>query len=310
MLGEATSEEQQQVAAWLAADENNLAYYTQFKNLWDASKQLAAASTVDTEAAWQRLQKRIADKEPTRKSAEKVDFLWMKIAASVIILLGFGWLGYIFLLKEKPGKEILVQTQFNVLNDTLPDGSVITLNKNSSIAYHSELKGTTRNVSLKGEAFFNVTADKKKPFVITVNDVQVTVVGTSFNIKTINGATEVVVETGIVRVTKNGKTIELKANEKVAIPPKDSALNKEEVKDKLYNYYRTKEFICDDTPLWKLVEVVNEAYNAHIVIGRNELRDLRMNTTFYNESLDQVLNVISLTFSLKVVKNGDTIILQ
>ena len=66
-------------------------------------------------------------------------------------------------------------------------------------------------------------------------------------------------------------------------------MKKEQVTDKLYNYYRTKQFVCDDTPLWKLVEVVNEAYNSNILIGDPAIRNLTITTTFDNESLDQVL---------------------
>jgi len=197
-----------------------------------------------------------------------------------------------------------------VLSDTLSDGSVVTVNKGSSISYQSKFKGETRRVSLKGEAFFNVTPNKKKPFVISVNDVQITVVGTSFNVKTINGSTEVVVETGIVKVTRAGKTVELRANEEATVGAKDSVMTKEKVSDQLYKYYRTKEFVCDDTPLWKLVEIINEAYNSHIVIGNPALKNMSITTTFNNESLEQVLNVISITFNIKIIKEGDTIILQ
>lgn len=308
LLGEATEQEQQQVKKWLADDSSNMTYYAELKKVWDASKQLASTSTVDTEAAWERFQNRIEKNKTSDVPVRSIGFPWKKIAAAVIVILGL--VAFQLFYIGKPGKEILVQTQANILKDTLSDGSVITLNKNSSIAYNSIFKGKTRNITLKGEAFFNVAPNKKKPFIISVNDIQVTVVGTSFNIKSNNGSTEVVVETGIVKVTKNGKTVELRANEKIEVATKDSLLAKEEVNDKLYNYYRTKEFVCDDTPLWKLIQVVNEAYNTNIIIGRNELKDLRMNTTFNNESLEQVLNVISLTFSIKVIKEGDKIILQ
>ena len=141
---------------------------------------------------------------------------------------------------------------------------------------------------------------------------QVTVVGTSFNIKSENGNTEVVVETGIVRVTRSGKTVELVAGEKIVIHPGDSVAAKEAVTDKLYNYYRSKEFVCDDTPLWKLVQVINEAYDVNIVIGRKELNDLTLTTTFNNESLDQILEVIRLSFDdITITKKEDgQIILQ
>ena len=206
---------------------------------------------------------------------------------------------------------MVAQTGQNVLIDTLPDGSVITLNKRSTVTYPSKFKGDTRAIALKGEAFFNVAPDKKKPFIISVNDVQVTVVGTSFNIKSENGNTEVVVETGIVQVTRSGKTVELNAGEKIVMPANDSIASKEEVSDKLYNYYRSKEFVCDETPLWKLVQVLNEAYDAKIIIGRKELNDMRLTTTFNNESLEKVLEVIHLTLDITVIKKEDgQIILQ
>ena len=232
----------------------------------------------------------------------------MRIAAAAIILLGIGFLVYVVVNNRI--KETTVAAQQAPLNDILPDGSVVTVNKGSSISYPSKFKGKTREVALKGEAFFNVTPNKDKPFVISINDVQVTVVGTSFNVKNINGNTEVVVETGVVRVTKGGKTVELNANEKLLTEAKDSVMVKEKVSDQLYKYYRTKEFVCDDTPLWKLVQVINEAYGSHVVIGNPALKDMTITTTFYNESLEQVLNVISITFNIKVVKQGDTIILQ
>jgi transmembrane sensor len=310
LLGETSADEEQQVKQWLTEDPANQVYFNQLKQVWDTSRQLATVSTADENKAWEKFQQRINVAKENKPPVIPVRFGWMKIAASIIIVVGLGLAGYWMMNKNGPVKEMLVEAKQVVLKDTLPDGSVVTINKGSSISYPPAFKGNTRKIALKGEAFFNITPDKKKPFVISVNDVQVTVVGTSFNVKSINGNTEVVVETGIVRVTKAGKTVELKAAEKLVTKPADTSFAKEEVSDHLYNYYRTKEFVCDGTPLWKLVEVLNEAYNANIVIGRDELRTLPMNTTFYNESLDQVLNVVSLTFSIKVTKEGNKIILQ
>lgn len=232
---------------------------------------------------------------------------WFRIAAAVFVIAALSWTFYF--ITNSPVEQLMAVADEVVITDTLPDGSFVTVNKNSSLSYPSRFKGDTRTVELKGEAFFNVAPDKKKPFVIDVNDVQITVVGTSFNVKSFNGVTEVVVETGIVRVTKAGQTVELRANEKLVTKEEDSVLAKQQSEDKLYNYYRTKEFVCDDTPLWKLVDVINEAYDANIIIGNAALRDLRITTTFYNESLEQVLNIISLTFDINVIQETNRIIL-
>ncbi|TMI62719.1 MAG: DUF4974 domain-containing protein [Bacteroidetes bacterium] len=310
LLGEASPEEEQAVMEWMNANSSNKEYYNQFKKIWDSSKELAAGSTVDVNKAWERFQMRVADKNESPKVISRKRFSWMRIAASVILIAGLGVAAY-FMFNNNEPKEMVAQTGQNVLLDTLPDGSVITLNKRSTITYPSKFKGDTRAIALKGEAFFNVAPDKKKPFIISVNDVQVTVVGTSFNIKSENGNTEIVVETGIVRVARSGKTVELIAGEKIVMTATDSITNKETVSDKLYNYYRSKEFVCDGTPLWKLVQVLNEAYDAKISIGRKELRDMQLTTTFNNESLEKVLEIIHLTLDITVIKKEDgQIILQ
>ena len=310
LLGEASPEEEQAVNEWMSKNAGNKDYYIQLQKIWDNSKKLAADSTLDVEKAWERFQKRVGDQDQAPKISKGSGFPWMRIAASVILIAGLGVIAY-FMINSNASKEMVAQTAQNVLVDTLPDGSVITLNKRSAITYPSKFKGNSRAIALKGEAFFNVAPDKKKPFIISVNDVQVTVVGTSFNIKSESGITEIVVETGIVQVTKAGKTVELIAGEKIVMSPNDSSATKEKVSDKLYNYYRSKEFVCDDTPLWKLVQVVNEAYNARITIGTKELSDKRLTTTFNNESLEQVLEVIHLTFDITIVKKEDgQIILQ
>jgi transmembrane sensor len=307
LLQEATSEERQEVEKWMAQNETNKKQFEHFELLWNESRKAAALSTVDETIAWQKFQQKLKEPKVIQLPAR---FNLMKIAAAVVILVAGAWfLNTIF--NTGSDKLQLVQTQMNILADTLPDGSVVTLNKNSSIEYKEKFtKGKIRSLKLKGEAFFSVTANKEKPFVIEVNDVQVKVVGTSFNIKTINGQTEVIVKTGIVEVTRNGKTIRLTPNEKTVTTVSDSVLAKNTVTDKLYDYYQSKEFVCDNTPLWRLVEVLNEAYNATIIIERKELRSLPLTTTFNNSSLDEVLTIISQTLQVQVVKQENQIILQ
>jgi transmembrane sensor len=312
LLQEATADETGQVESWIAKNDANRKQFEHFQFLWNESRKLAVVSTADANLAWQRFKNKLAEPgEEARVVSMPRRFGWLKIAAAVAVIIISGLLIRTLVLKNDTGKMLLVQTEKNVLTDTLPDGSMITLNKNSSIEYNSKFtKGDKRSVKLKGEAFFTVTPDKKKPFIITVNDIQVKVVGTSFNIKTISGQTEVIVKTGIVEVTRNNKTITLTPEQKVITQKKDTALTKQATPDKLFDYYRSKEFVCDATPLWRLVEVLNEAYDANIIIGRKELRSLSLNTTFANESLDKILQIIAETFQLQVIKKGNQIILQ
>lgn len=306
MLGEANAEEQALVEEWLSDDMANARQYNDFKTIWEESRKLATISTVDENGAWERFKNSVQapkQKETVVKTMRPLAL--MRIAALFILIVGGAVLGY-QMFRDKRVENLVVASQKAPLIDTLPDGSVVTLNKHSSINYPSKFKGDTRTIALKGEAFFNVTPNKKKPFIIHVNDVSIRVVGTSFNVRSEGGVTEVIVETGRVQVTRNNKTVELKPEEKLKIEQQDSVMVKEEVKDKLYNYYHSKEFVCYEAPLWKLAEALSKAYEVNIVIETEALRRLKLTTTFNNESLDKILEVISQTFDIQVIQDKET----
>jgi ferric-dicitrate binding protein FerR (iron transport regulator) len=254
-----------------------------------------------------RFQHRVAQQAPV-KQINNQRRVFLRMAAAVLLLIAGSWITY--LIYNPTAETLTVAATQSILTDTLPDASVVTLNKNSSISYSSSFSGKERRVKLKGEAFFNVTPDKKKPFLIDVEDVTVKVVGTSFNVKNKNGKTEVIVETGIVQVMYKNKVTELKPGEKLLIGEVDSTVTKEKVNDHLYNHYRTREFECDGTPLWKVVEVLNEAYDTNIVIERQVAKQLQLTTTFNNNSLESILDIICQTFNLTVEKQGDRIVLK
>ena len=303
LLGEATEAEEQQLQAWRQASAANEAYYEGFKTILEQSRVLVPATGQDESAAWQRLQQRI------QKEKRAVRIPWKRIAAIFILLAGIGFISY-RLINKADIRQLVVQAGNQVVSDTLPDRSVVTLNKNSMITYASRFEKEQRTVYLVGEAFFNVQPDGKRPFVVQVAGIRVTVTGTSFNIRSRAGTTEVVVSTGHVAVTKNEKTVRLQPKEKLTIQSSDTTLVKKKEPEMLYQYYHSREFVCDNTPLWKLVQVLNEAYDTRIVIGRKSLRNEPLTVTFENESLDRVLEVISETLHISVTRTHDSIILK
>lgn len=314
LVNETSDEETLMVEHWIQASDENRKQFEQFVLIWEQSLQLTTPDTVNAEDAWMRMQQHIKQERngttisPIKASGKS----WLRIAAAVIIVVCAGLLGYVLVANNNMSQiaSVTIASANKVVTDTLPDGSVITVNKNSKLSYPSAFKGNSRKVALNGEAFFKVTPNKEKPFIIHVNDVTVRVVGTSFNIKSINGKTEVIVETGIVQVIKNKHIIRLLPKEKVITQWKDSTLARDTVQDQLYNYYRSKEFICNNTPLQSLVETLNEAYNTNIVIENDKLKELPITTVFKDEPLDNILAVISETFKIKIEKTGNQIILR
>lgn len=311
LLGETTAAEEQSVLEWIAANEDNKRHFLHFKTIWEESRALSVKSQLDADQAWERFKAiRAAGSGgnviPFVPARSKGRMRVARMAAAVAVLVTGSFAAYFFL--NKPGNVVLASAD-KVLTDTLPDGSVITLNKNSTLAYSNDFNKTNRKVTLTGEAFFHVTPDKQKPFEITVDEVQVKVVGTSFNVKNTAEETEVIVETGIVKVDLQRQSASVLPEQKAVVRKKEQALEVKSNHDDLYNYYRTRKFICRNTPLSELAMALNSAYDVNIVIPEKRIGDLRLTTIFKDMSLNEILNVVTLTFNLNIEqKNGEIIL--
>lgn len=309
LLQEANAEEQQRVNDWLQQGEENRRYFNHLSLIWNESSKLAAVSTVDENEAWQSFKQRVDKKEPVKVIAVPKPSPWpLRIAAALI---GITLISSVYWFVNKNRPEIAtIKSGSDVLKENLADGSVITLNKNSSIVYDKKLKGATRNIALTGEAFFEVAPDKNKPFIITVNDVTIRVVGTSFNVKSSNGNTEVNVKSGVVEIIRQSEKVSLRAKEKVIVETSNQQLQKDSTRGELYDYYKTKVFVCDNTPLWQLVATLNEAYGADIIIENNSIRSLPLSVTFNEEPIDKILAIVTQTLSITAAKKDNQIVLR
>lgn len=310
LLGETTEGQRAQVEAWLKADTANERRLEQFRLIWQVSNSSDLNETFDAKASLERFKQKTLDRQ---KNTAKIlplkwSYTWLKIAAALFVIVGGGW----WLWTQRPASQLqLTTSRLEVKVDTLSDGSVITLNQNTVFKYPEVFKSQQRTVELReGEAFFNVAHQVNKPFIINAGKISIQVLGTSFNVKNKNGKVEVIVETGMVAVIKAGKTVMLRPHEKLSIASANNRMVKSYNTNQLYQYYRTHEFVADDTPLLQMVNTLNEAYDSHIVIKNPKLYGLLLNTTFKNESLDDILDIISRTFNVKVVKVDSTIILK
>jgi transmembrane sensor len=300
----------------LAASAANRHYLAHFTMIWDESVHLTAPAPVSEEEAWDRFQQRMqnppVELAPVR-TMRTARTTWMRVAAIAVLAIGLAWMAWALLNNEYSDKNLLttITTSTNVLNDTLPDGSRVTLNKHTEISHPTQFNGDKRKVHLKGEAFFTVTPNKQKPFVIQVQDVTVQVVGTSFNVRNHGDTTEVIVETGIVEVMHQEQRVTLHAGEQVMIVSSSASLHKTKSRDQLHKYYRNRQFVFDQTPLWRVAEILTEAYDVPVIIDpkiRNEL----YTGGFREESLDTILHVtsISFPFDIHVIKDSGQYILR
>lgn len=314
LTGEATEAEVLQVEQWLASDEANKHYFEHFKLIWEESVQLTNTTAVDEQLAWERFQNRVKQGSFTKPQVKiwSLNSPMMRAAIITGLVIGIAALTF-FLFHNNPGQVIAmvtVQASNAVKADSLPDGSVVTLNKHSQVSYPEKFSNDKRVLQLNGEAFFKVQPNKEKPFEVHTNNVTITVVGTSFNVRSRGDTTEIIVETGVVEVATEKQTVILKAGQKAITGFSEAILQKQANTDQLYNYYRSKKFVCEATPLWKLIEKLNEAYDVQIVIENEAVRNEPYTVTFDNKPLAEILTVISTTFNTSVIKEKGKIILR
>lgn len=296
LLQETSIQENLEVEQWLKDSANQL-HFQQFEKIWKESKVLSVQREINEDDAWERFKLK---REGSARRTKKL-FLpaWLKIAAVLIAVVG---LWYAYTNSQSGYKQIIAGQQ--VMIKTLPDGSELTLNKNSEISYEGNFKNN-RNIRLSnGEVFFKVTPDTVHPFIIDADNVRIQVVGTAFNVKHEAGGTEVIVESGVVRVSYGGGFIELHKGEKVNIQADHSVLKKEAVSDQLYNYYRTNTFVANKTTLKQLIAVLNSAYQADIKINDPEIQALTITTTFKAQELENILQIIAEIHHLKITHKG------
>lgn len=306
LLGEASREEEQEAQNWINASTANQKHFYHIQKIWEESRKLESKTIVDEHKAWQKFQKRIDTDGHTLPSVRSTRKLWQITSAAAVIL--FAGIFYYFF--HSNSNQVIIAAGNQVRVDTLSDGSVVTLNKNAILTLTGDFNKARRNVTLIGEAFFHVTRNKTKPFIVKTGAVSIQVIGTSFNVKQTTDVTEVIVETGIVQVEKKANRVQLLPHEKATVYRKSAAPIVERNKDQLYNYYRTAEFVCNNTPLWKLVSVLNEAYDAKIIITNKEIRNLTLTTTFQHIPLQEILDILTRTLNIEQTEDGETIILK
>lgn len=303
LLSETTQQENESIEHWLKSSAEHQQRFNQLVTVWERSRTPPSKVNYSEDIAWRRFQKRIS----SEKELKQPNRLWMRIAAIALIVLGAA-LVYRFVFP--PNATLMAKADQQALIDTLADGSEVTLNRHSTLSYPARFTGNERRVRLKGEGFFKITPNKDKPFIIEVDEVLVRVVGTSFNVREHAGEVEVVVETGMVEVSLNGEKILLRPNERTILHSQDTVLTRQTSAERLHKYYRTRDFVCDRTPLWKLVAALNEAYDAQIVIENPQLRNLEITTTFSDLPLAKILEIIEQTLSIRAVEEGNLIKLK
>lgn len=219
LSGTATDGEAEKLINYLKEEGENRLSYFRLKRIWQEShKKSKETGLIDN--SWERLKIRMEESGNEERPARNSDFRFswrrLAVAASITILLGTsGYLGYQkYRVSQFPAKELQVNAPLGSRsNIVLPDGSIVWLNSGSKLTYNDNFGKTGREVSLVGEAFFNIKHLGNTSFIVNTSDLKIRVLGTQFNVKSYPD--EKIIETTLIK----GKIIVDKiGDEKSAAP--------------------------------------------------------------------------------------------
>lgn len=257
------------------------------------------------EAAAARLNQRIHNtnnRKPVYYFIRK--YRWAAAASILFIITGaFLWNIYF----SSPG----IKTSFGQINENvLPDGSVVTLNANSSLSYTKGWKeGADREVWIKGEAFFHVQkTPQHSRFVVHADGFDVVVTGTKFNVVTREGKSNVLLTEGSVTIiTKDGKKIFMKPGDFVQIG--NDQLEKKEIKNETVLAWKDHKMIFDNQPMSEAVKIIEEQYGVDIKIADDTIAAQPISGILPNDNLDVLLKALQATGNFSVTKSGNEILI-
>lgn len=314
LTNNASSEERSALEIWLTTDTQNKLYWEELVTLLYNEEAALAVSDIKTEAAWNLVEKRISNNNSAtnQTSVFKMNrrVAQWSIAASVIGIL-LSSIIYFNITKEVPLNTFA--TNSNIKEVVLADGSTVTINSNSQLSYPNSFNGDKREVILNGEAYFEITKNPQKPFIVKTNNLEIKVLGTKFNVDDFGGSSKLMqvnVVEGKVEVRSNSfqnSVITLIKGESALLDKEHGTFIKSTKMAANGAAWKTKTFAFNNSDLNDVLSSLAKAYKMKMEIKDSTLLNNHLTATFEKKDINFVMTIISSTFNLNYAIENETI---
>ena len=306
LSGEATREEMMTLVEWLSADEENKTEFCKIYSYWNADVSFMHAP--EHLPDFEKLRKKI-EKSRVKKSRSR---LWLRPTVAVAVIIAGIFLLSQLVLKMNNSEVFTYITGSSVSDFILPDGTDVTLNKDSKLTYSTSFSSNNRMVSLDGEAYFDVVHDENRKFVVNVGNAKITVVGTVFSVNGKKG-TDILKTSlveGSVKFETSDQTIMLSPKKQISYNMRENEITVERFdpeielawKDNLIRYHSVsfKEFIL----------LLEKHYNAEIILPLEEHKTSKLTGAVdASQSIDQIFDMMKRIINFEWRKEGDTYVI-
>lgn len=219
--------------------------------------------------------------------------------------------GFSFGKKRADNRLLVPQGQTYKL--ALADGTNVMLNAESELTFPSEFDTDRREVFLKGEAFFQVTHNEKAPFIVHTDQLDVQVLGTTFNVSGYNNENmlKVTLVEGSIRIHQQGDSVKIRPNEQYNYNKNTREKRVQTVDTELFTSWVNDEYIFKDTTLDEIFNRINHWYMFDVTYESPSLKEKRFFLTIGRDaSLDQIIQIINSTEEVCIEKKDNHIVVK
>lgn len=319
LKGEADDLELKSLEEWLERNKEDIALHEEVVRVWERTGELSRPETLNLDEEWNSFkmfrEQEIAKSDNPAELEMKpnsVEFTWLyRIAAVIILGLGFGYFGGYFSGVSEPQNYITHKSGAEKLEVPLPDGSSVWLNKQSQIVYADDFGIDHRTLDLNGEAFFDVRKGTKT-FRIISGATVTEVLGTAFNVKHVGThETEVIVARGKVSFSlldDASQSVTLEKGDKAILKSESSRIVKSTNKDTNFLSWKEQRLVFIDEDFRTVIETLEGYFKIQITVNDPSLYDCHFTGRFKKPELLEVLDVISASMTMKYSVSGKTVL--
>jgi ferric-dicitrate binding protein FerR (iron transport regulator) len=321
LSGGLSDKDRAMIDEWRTQSPENEILFKQSSKAWEAMPLLHEMEQFNSFEALKKINTRISNQETTK--------WWIPLQriAAILLLPVLIYSGYISIrntsLKKQQEEHVVMQTissrQGMVTQFELADGTKVWLNSGSALQFPTRFTGDQREVKLSGEAFFEVAKNENLPFQVKAKDLNIEVLGTSFNVVSYDDEkqTEVILVEGKVKLSAENDQLKkefgvLRPGQRAVYSEDTRKVEAQEVAVDKYIAWRDGNLVFRDDKMEDVAKRLSRWYNVEFVINDPEIKNYVYKATFRNENLKQVLNLLKISAPIdyqiignKLLPNGE-----
>lgn len=300
--GVVSNEEKEELLRWVNESPENQKSFLGIKDVWDASLKTSERGTDELVRFY---------KNQLQKKKKITSAAWISgWAAAAVLVIGLllGGVLHDYFGPQKGSAEKFMVPKGSKSQVVLTDGTIVNLNSDSELLLCENFSESKRELTLKGEGFFEVKSDKSHPFLVKTDKFDIKVTGTKFNVSSYANDQKInatLTEGEIQLSTKNHKIYQLKPGDKISFNQASMEAQLEKADLGAEQAWVGGEFIFTNIPFPDLINRLERWYDVKLVYSGTEFNEMVYSGKFKNqETIWQVLDALTLTTPVNYTKTN------